>query len=250
MAMCQGGFLVLLVLLVLQVLLVLLVLLVLGPLVVFLWARSFAIANLNQQNLQDQKAPVAPAYTHEHLMYALFYTALTTIHTVNGIPSPSFPFPLQHLSWISYSMHCSPIRSPQQPTCHLHIGTAHPRPSLTRLMRPLCATPSPLPASAIIPQRPHPRDRPSHQYEPPAHARPHADLCLALAGATRYIRRGPYPDLAALPPGRHACTLQNRHLRYCARFEIGCCLFAWSIPAEYRHRPTPPPDADPCDRDA
>ena len=64
MAMCQGGFLVLLVLLVLQVLqvpvpglLVLLVLLVLGPLAFPLWARSIAIANLNQQHLQDQKAP-------------------------------------------------------------------------------------------------------------------------------------------------------------------------------------------------
>ena len=55
MAMCQGGFLVLLVLLVLQVLLVLLVL---GPLEFSLWARSIAIANLNQQNLQDQKAPI------------------------------------------------------------------------------------------------------------------------------------------------------------------------------------------------
>ena len=54
MAMCQGGFLVLLVLLVLQVLLVLLIL---GPLAFSLWARSIAIANLNQQNLRDQKAP-------------------------------------------------------------------------------------------------------------------------------------------------------------------------------------------------
>ena len=51
--------LVLLVPLVLQVLLILLVLLVLGPLVFFLWAGSCAIANRNQQNLQDQKTPWA-----------------------------------------------------------------------------------------------------------------------------------------------------------------------------------------------
>ena len=69
MVMCQGGFLVLLVLLallVLQVLQVLLVLLVLGPLAFSLWARSFAITNLNQQNLQDQKAPIARGKTHSH----------------------------------------------------------------------------------------------------------------------------------------------------------------------------------------
>ena len=59
MAMCQGGFLVRLVLLVLLVLQVLLVLLVLGPLEFSLWAGSIAIANPNQQNLQDQKAPPA-----------------------------------------------------------------------------------------------------------------------------------------------------------------------------------------------
>ena len=61
MAMCQGGLLVLLVLLVmlvLLVLLILLVLLVLGPFAYFLWASSFAIANPNRQNLQDQKTPI------------------------------------------------------------------------------------------------------------------------------------------------------------------------------------------------
>ena len=41
-------------------------------------------------------------------MYASFYTAPTTIHTLNGIPSPSFPFPPQHLSWISHFHALSP----------------------------------------------------------------------------------------------------------------------------------------------
>ena len=123
-------------------------------------------------------------------------------------------------------------------TCHLHIGTAHPRPSLARLMRPLCTTPSPLPASAIIPKRHHPCDRPSRQCEPPAHARPHADLCLALAGGARYIRRGPYPDLAIHPPGRRVLTPQNRHLRF--RSFIWCCVFACALnpgPGIYVPRP-------------
>jgi hypothetical protein len=56
--------------------------------------------------------------TSAGLVYASYYTAPTTTHTLNGIPPPSFPFPLQHLSWMSSSMHCSLIRSPQKPTCH------------------------------------------------------------------------------------------------------------------------------------
>ena len=95
-------------------------------------------------------------------------------------------------------------------------------------MRPLCADPSPLPASALTPQRSHPRDRPSHQCEPPAPARPHADPCRALAGGTRYvyIRRGLYPDLAIHPPGRHAPTPRNRHQVLRFRNFIWCCVFA------------------------
>ena len=64
---------------------------------------------------------VAPVYTHEHLMYASFCTAPTTIRTLNDIPSPSFPFPLQHLSWISYFHALSPYsKSPVADLPHAH----------------------------------------------------------------------------------------------------------------------------------
>ena len=56
-------------------------------------------------------------------------------------------------------------------------------------------------------------------------------------------------------PGGQAPTALNTFAIFrsgfallCARFEIGCCLFAWSILAESRLYPTPPPGADPCDR--
>ena len=64
------------------------------------------------------------------------------------------------------------------------------------------------------------------------------------------------PDRATHPAARRRLSstgLPNFDLvlRYCARFEtcfeIGCCSFAWSIPAESRLYPTPPPRIDPSD---
>ena len=105
----------------------------------------------------------------------------------------------------------------------MHMGAAHPCPSLTRLMRPLSAHPSP--TSAIIPLRSNPR--PPRHRGPSASASAHADLCWIYTRRRRTVHPpGPMPGprkaptAAAAPPSPHVRLVLVMVPRFCARIGI------------------------------